>query len=325
MALIYITRRIPEVGISLLISKGHEVEVSPHDRPLSKEELLTVLSAKKYDAVVSLLTDQIDAEVFNVAPSVKIFANYAVGFNNVDLKAAEERGVVITNTPGALTDTVAEHAIGMLLTLSSRLAEGDRFIRKGLYAGWDPMLLLGDDMRGKTLGLIGAGRIGARVAEIAHLGLGMEIIYTDMNPIPVMETTTKAAFFKTPEEVLEKADAVSLHVPLLPSTQHLINTDRLKRMKKTAYLINTSRGPVIDEAALVEALRAGTIRGAALDVFENEPALAPGLTELENIVLTPHIASATFAARDEMALIAARNVLAVLEGKEPETPVKPAV
>lgn len=321
MALIYITRRIPENGITVLTEKGHEVDISVEDRPLTKEELLNALSQKPYDAVVCLLTDNITDEVFAVVPTAKIFANYAVGFNNIDCAAAKKRGVIVTNTPGALTDTVAEHTIGMLLAITSRLAEGDRFMRKGLYTGWAPMLLLGDEVKGKTLGLIGAGRIGARVAHIAHHGLGMKIVYTDMAPIAALETEMQAVFKKTPEEVLPESDMVSLHVPLLPTTQHLINADRLRLMKTSAYLINTSRGPVIDEAALVEALRSGVIKGAALDVFEQEPALAPGLAELENVLITPHIASATVGAREEMALLAARNVLAVLEGREPESPV----
>lgn len=324
MALIYITRRIPVAGISLLEKAGHTIDISLEDRPLTKTELLAALKQKPYDAVISLLTDSVDADIFDAVPTAKIFANYAVGFNNIDLAAAHARNVIITNTPGALTDAVAEHTVGLILSLMLRITEGDRFTRKGLYTGWAPELLLGESLQGKTLGLIGAGRIGARVAQIAHLGLGMQVIYTDMNSIPGLETEVGARFMKTPEEVLKEADVVSLHVPLLPSTQHLINAERLRMMKKSAYLINTSRGPVIDEKALVAALQEGVIRGAGLDVFEAEPALAPGLANLENVVITPHIASSTVAARDEMAEIAARNVIAVLEGKEPETAVKTA-
>ncbi len=321
MAHIYVTRRIPEVGLNLLREAGHTLDISEKDGALTKDELLAALRAKPYDAVLCLLTDTINGEVFDAVPSAKIFANYAVGFNNINLEDAKVRGVTITNTPGALTDAVAEHTIGLILSLGLRIAEGDRFVRAGKFNGWGPMMLLGIALQGKTLGLLGAGRIGGRVAEIARHGFKMNILYTDVKPNPDFEKSVDATFVATPEELLPQADVVSVHVPLLPTTQHLMNAERLKLMKKDAYLVNTSRGPVIDEVALVEALKAGTIRGAALDVFENEPALAQGLASLENVVLTPHIASATDAARNEMAEIAARNIIAVMKGEKPETPV----
>ncbi len=321
MASIYVTRRIPEAGLKLLQDAGHTLDISEKDGVLSKEELLAALKAKPYDAVLCLLTDTINGEVFDAVPTAKIFANYAVGFNNIDIEAAKARGITITNTPGALTDTVAEHTIALMLAITSRIAEGDRFVRAGKFDGWGPMMLLGTDLRGKTLGLIGAGRIGGRVAEIAGAGLGMKILYTDVAANADFEKATGARFVATPEEVLKEADVVSIHVPLLPTTTHLMNAERLRMMKPGAYLVNTSRGPVIDEAALVSALKEGVIKGAALDVFEHEPMLAPGLQELENVVLTPHIASATDGARNEMAVLAAENLIAVLKGEAPKNPV----
>ncbi len=319
---IFITRKIPEAGIALLKEKGHEVEVSTKDGVLTKEELLLALRAKQYDAVISLLTDKIDGEVMDAAPTVKIFANYAVGYDNIDLAAAKERGKIITNTPDVLTNSVAEHAVALLMALAKRIPEGDRFMREGKYIGWAPELLLGTDLLGKTLGILGTGRIGSRVAEIAAKGLGMRVIYYDIAQNAMLEKNVGASFHKTPEEVLAEADAVSIHVPLLESTRHLINADRLSKMKKSAYLINTSRGPVIDEAALVAALTQGIIRGAALDVFEYEPKLAPGLADLSNVIITPHTASATEETRSAMSRVAAENIIAVLEGKPPITEVK---
>lgn len=321
MAQIYVTRKIPQNGLDLLTNAGHTIDMNPDDRVLSKDELTAALSAKPYDAVLCLLTDTIDAATFDAAPSAKVFANYAVGFNNVDVEEAKRRGVIVTNTPGVLTDTVAEHTVALMLAATSRIAEGDRFTRAGKYEGWGPLMLLGTDLRGKTLGLLGAGRIGSRVAEIAGKGLGMTVVYYDIKQSPEFEQATGATFRASAEEVLREADVVSIHVPLLDSTRHLINAERLAMMKPGAYLVNTSRGPVIDEAALVAALSARTIRGAALDVFENEPALAPGLAELDNVVITPHIASATDETRGKMAEIAATAVIDVLAGREPQNRV----
>ncbi len=321
MATIYVTRMIPENGIQMLRDAGHEVDINPDDRVLSKEELITALKAKPYDAVLCLLTDPIDAEVLDAAPNAKIFSNYAVGFNNINLEEAKKRNVMITNTPGVLTHTVAEHAVGLMLSLTSRIAEGDRFMRAGKYHGWAPMMLLGTDLKGKTFGLLGAGRIGYDAAVIVKNGLGMNVIYYDIKQNPEIETLG-ATFRASVEEVLKEADVVSVHVPLLDSTRHLINAERLALMKKTAYIVNTSRGPVIDEAALVDALKSGTIAGAGLDVYENEPQMAPGLAECENAVITPHIASATNETRGEMARLAAQAVLDALAGKEPEHLVK---
>lgn len=313
MKSVFVTRRIPERGLKLLESKGYSVDVSPKEGVLSKEELLAALRAKPYDAVLCLLTDRIDGEVFEAVPSAKIFANYAVGFNNIDLPAAKAAGVSVTNTPDVLTETVAEHTVALLLALASRVVEGDAFMRAGKYKGWDPLLLLGTDLSRKTIGILGAGRIGARVAHHLSRGFDMQVAYYDVKRNEVLEKEYGAIYYATPEEVLKIADAVSVHVPLLPETKHLLNASRLALMKKTAYLVNTSRGPVVEEAALVEALKRGVIRGAALDVFENEPALAPGLAELPNVILTPHIASATQETREKMSEIAARNIISFLE------------
>ncbi|MFT5036713.1 MAG: glyoxylate reductase [Candidatus Azotimanducaceae bacterium] len=316
MASVYVTRKIPEVGITMLKEAGHEVTVSEKDGVLTKEELLQAVGEKPYDAVLCLLTDPIDAAVFAAVPSAKIFANYAVGFNNINTDDAVAAGVTITNTPGVLTDTVAEYALSLIMSVTKRVAEGDRFARAGKYDGWAPELLLGSDLKGKTLGILGAGRIGTGVAVRAHKGLDMNVIYYDIKPNEFIEKDAGASFRETVDEVMKEADVVSVHVPLLESTTHLINAERLAMMKDTAYLINTSRGPVVDEKALVEALQNNVIAGAGIDVFEEEPAFAPGLSELENVTITPHIASATIGTRGKMSEIAASNVIAFLAGEE---------
>ena len=314
---IYITRRIPDAGIKLLEGKGFEIDINPEDKVLSKEELVSALKQKPYDAVLCLLTDKIDAEIFDAVPTAKIFANYAVGYNNIDVEAAKERGVAITNTPGVLTETVAEHAFGLLLSLAQRITEADRFTRAGKYVGWAPLLMLGNDISHKTLGVVGLGRIGARVSHHAARGFDMKIVYYDIKRNEDFEKEYNAEYRENVEDVLKEADFVTVHVPLLDSTRHLINADRLAMMKPSAYLINTSRGPVIDEKALVEALKNKTIKGAALDVYEEEPALAPGLAEQENTVLTPHSASATEETRAKMSELAANNIIAFAEGATP--------
>lgn len=325
MAHIYVTRRIPESGLHLLQAAGHTVEVSTKDGVLTKAELVTALKAKPYDAILTLLTDTVDAEVFDAVPTAKICANYAVGFNNIDLKAAEERGVVVTNTPGVLNDSVAEFAIALMLTTTKRVAEAERFARAGKYVGWAPELFLGIDLKGKTLGILGAGRIGYEVARRAYHGFDMRIIYNDMKQVPAFDSELGATYKATTEEVLKEADVVSVHVPLLPSTEHLINAERLALMKSSAFLINTSRGPVVDEVALVDALSRGVIRGAGLDVFEKEPAFAAGLSKLENVVITPHIASATDETRSQMSDMAAQNIIDFLNGGTPKNAVQPSV
>jgi len=318
MPSVFITRKIPKAGINLLKERGYSVDVSEKDGVLTKEELIAALRGKNYDAVLCLLTDKIDDEVFEaVGQNCKIFANYAVGFDNINLLAAKNRGMMITNTPGVLTETVAEHTFALVLAIAHRIAESDRFTRNGKYVGWQPMLFLGTDVSKKTLGIVGLGRIGSRVAYHAVKGFGARVIYHDLQRNEKFEKEFSAEYRKKLEDLLKEADYVSLHVPLLPATRHLLNAERLKLMKPTAYLINTSRGSVIDEKALVEALRAKIIKGAALDVFENEPALAEGLAQLDNVILTPHIASATEETRAKMAELAADNIIAALEGQTP--------
>ncbi|MFA6536134.1 MAG: D-glycerate dehydrogenase [Candidatus Paceibacterota bacterium] len=321
MKKVYVTRQIPEVGIKMLQDKGYEVDVSNKARPLSKKELIKALKKEPYDAVLSLLTDQIDREIFDAVPTAKIFANYAIGYNNIDVIEAKKRGIFVTNTPGGGADRVAEHAWALILALTCKIVEGDRYLRAGKYKGWDPMIFQGTKLAGKTLGIIGTGRIGADVAHRALHGFEMKVVYFDVKRNEDLEKQYGAIFKPTVEEVLREADIVSIHVPLLPSTTHLLNSARLAVMKKSAYLINTSRGPVVDEIALVEALRTGVIAGAGLDVFEFEPKLAKGLAKLPNVVLTPHIASATAEARHEMAVMSAQNVIAVLEGQVPPNQV----
>jgi lactate dehydrogenase-like 2-hydroxyacid dehydrogenase len=323
MAKVYVTRAIPEAGIQKLKASGHDVIINAEDRVLSKEELINALSGQNYDAVLCLLTDKIDAEVFAASgEQCKIFANYAVGFDNIDIKAAEVAGKIISNTPGVLTDAVAEHSVSLMLAVAHRLAEADRFVRAGKYHGWQPMLLLGTELKGKTVGILGLGRIGQRLAHIVNKGFDAKVIYNDVVRYEDVEKEYALEYKATPEEVLNESDYVSLNVPLLDSTRHLINAERLSMMKPEAILVNTARGPVIDESALVEALKNKTIRGAGLDVYEDEPALKPGLAELDNVVLTPHIASGTESARNMMAEIAADNIIAVLKGEQAITPVK---
>lgn len=318
MAKVFITRKIPDAGLLLLKERGYEVVVNSEDRVLKKEELVSALRAGGYDAVLCLLTDRIDSEVFDAAgKQCKIFANYAVGFDNIDLTAARERNIMITNTPGVLSETVAEHTFALMLAIAHRISEADRFSRAGKYHGWAPLLLLGTDLAHTTIAVIGLGRIGSLVAHYAARGFGAKIIYYDVKRNEEFEKEYGAVYYDSVDKLLPEADFVSIHVPLMPTTKHLINTDRLKLMKENAYLINTSRGPIVDEFALAQALKNGVIRGAALDVFEEEPKIESQLLELENVILTPHIASATEATRSRMGEVAAKNIVEALDGKIP--------
>jgi glyoxylate reductase len=271
------------------------------------------------DAIVTLLTDKIDAEVMDIAgPQLKLIANYAVGFDNIDLKAAQERNIVVTNTPGVLTEAVAEHTFALLLAVARRVVEADKFSRANKYKQWEPELLLGTQLKGKTIGIVGLGRIGVDVATIAR-GFGMTPIYYDEIRNKELEKKFDIEFHQF-ESVLKQADVISLHVPLLPTTKHLIDEDELNKMKSGAILINTARGAVIHEAALIKALQHKQIAGAGLDVFEWEPKISKQLEQLDNVVLTPHIGSATREARDLMSQIVADNVIAVFEKGKPLNP-----
>ena len=325
MSRIFATRTFPGPGIASLKDHGFEVDLFDRDEIIPRKELLQ--RVKGVDALLSLLTDKIDAEVMDAAgPSLKIIANYAVGFDNIDLEAAKKRRIVVTNTPvPEMSESVAEFTIALLFGVARRLCEADVFTREKKYKGWSPNLFLGMDLRGKTLGVIGAGRIGTRVAEIARLGLGMSIVYTSRKPDPDLSTRLSAPFLPL-DQVLERADVVTLHVPLLPDTKHLISTEQFSLMKKDAILLNTSRGPIVDEKALLRALRTGRIAGAGIDVYEAEPAIDTDpsdkleLRAMPNVVMTPHIASATIQTREAMGRLAAANVVAVLTGEPPLSP-----
>lgn len=315
--IVFVTRRIPDAGLALLRKdKRLDLRVFPKDRRITRNELLKAVRGAS--AILSLLTERIDDAVMDAAgPQLKIVANYAVGYDNIDVAAAKQRGVRVANTPGALTEAVAEHALALMMAVSRRIPESDRYVRAGKYKAWEPMLLLGAQFAGKTVGVIGLGRIGSSLAEKCALGMGMKVRYYDIRRDEAFEKRV-GAVFGTVNEVLRGSDFVSVHVPLLPSTRHLIDAKALRTMRDGAYLVNTSRGPVVDETALVAALKERRIGGAALDVFEDEPRLAPGLAKLDNVVLTPHTASATFEARNDMAVLAAQAIIDVLAGKTPK-------
>ena len=324
---VFVTREIPDQGLKILrANKKIRLDVYEKDEQIPRKELLRRVKGK--DIILSILTERMDKEVFNAAGSqLKMIANYAVGFDNVDLTEAKRRGIVVTNTPGNLiSESVAEHTIALMFALAHRVCEGDRYTRGGKYKAWGPKLLLGTDFFGKTVGIIGSGRIGTGVVQRLHDGFNMKIIYNDVKRNTELESTTGAKY-KTLEQLLKESDFVSLHVPLLPSTKHLIGTRELKMMKKTAFLINTARGPIIDEKALAKALAKKEIAGAGLDVYECEPLIDCDpkdnldLRKMENVVLTPHTASATEETRQQMSVIAAKNILAFINGKSPKNTV----
>lgn len=316
MATILVTRKIPKSGLDLLKAAGYKIKLHNKSTIMPRKDLLK--AAKGCDAVLSLLTDKIDDEFFAAAgPQLKIVGNYAVGYDNFDLKAFKKRNILAANTPNVLHGAVAEHALALMLAAAKRVCEADRFTRAGKYKGWEPELLLGTELFGKTIGVLGLGRIGAEVARRAARGLDMKVLYYDVKRNEAFEKDLGATF-ATVEELLKASDVVSVHVPLLPTTRHLIDAKKLKMMKKTAILVNTSRGPVVDEKALVAALKAKRIAAAGLDVYEFEPKLAPGLAKLPNVTLTPHTASATIETRDAMSKIAAQGIIDALSGKTPE-------
>ncbi len=316
---IYVTREIPRQTVDALAAE-HDVVVNGEDRALTPDELRRNVAGCA--AIVSLLTDRIDGTLLDAAgPHCRIVANYAVGTNNFDVSSATERGVALTNTPGVLDDATATHTIALMLAMARRIPEAERFLREGRWDGWKPMFFVGADVDRRVLGIAGAGRIGRNVARKAR-AFDMEIIYSDVAPNAAIENESGARFVGK-DELLARSDFLTLHVPLLPDTHHYIGATELARMKPTSILINASRGPVIDEKALVDALRERRIWGAALDVFEDEPTLAPGLVDLPNVVVVPHIASATEQTRLAMGEIVSRNVLAVLAGSTPDCCINP--
>jgi len=309
---VFVTRKIPTPGLDL-IRKEHTVTVNPEDRVLSKSEIIKHVTGK--DGLLCLLTDPIDREVIYAEPKLRMIASYAVGYDNIDVTAATERGIPVSNTPGVLTETTAEHAWALMFSVARRTVEGDAFTRAGKFKGWAPLLMLGQDITHKTLGIVGAGRIGTAVA-LKSKGFQMKVLYTDDQRNELLERDVGAQKVPLPR-LLTQSDLVSLHIPLTSSTIHLIGEKELRMMKKTAILINTARGPIIDEHALIKALTEQWIFGAGLDVYEREPEIPEELKELDNVVLEPHTGSATNETRTKMALMAAENLLAGLRGEIP--------
>jgi len=317
---IFITRKIPEKGLDLLKEK-HELEINPHDRVLTKNEIIKGVKGK--DGLLCLLTDPIDKDVIQSEPKLKMIASYAVGYDNIDIKNATKNKIPVSNTPGVLTDATAEMTWALIFSVSRKIVEADKFTRAGKFKGWGPMLMLGQDISNKTLGIIGAGRIGTAVA-MKSKGFKMNILYYNNSENEILDRDLKAKKVDL-NEVLNESDFISLHVPLNKSTHHLIGEEELKKMKKTAVLINTSRGPVVDEKALIKALKNKWIFGAGIDVYENEPDISEELIGLDNVILQPHSASATISSRSKMSVIAAENMIAGLKGEKPPNCVNPEI
>jgi glyoxylate reductase len=305
-----------------LLQEKAEVTLHPEDRAMTGEEIMAQLPRKM--ALLSMGGDAISAQILEAGRDLKIVANHAVGFNNIDLAAATRLKIAVTNTPDVLTDTTADLTFALILGIARRVAEADRFVRAGKWRGWKPDLLLGGDVHGKTLGIIGLGRIGRAVAQRA-LGFKMEILYSDVRPVEPRTEEQYRLQYVSLQELLSRADFVTVHVPLTPETTHLLGEEELRFMKKTAFLINASRGPVVDEKALVETLKSGRIAGAGLDVFEEEPRVPTDLLQMENVLLLPHIGSATFETREKMAWVAVNNILAILRGELPPNLLNPEI
>lgn len=317
---VYVTSKIPEEGLTVLRQKGFSVEVNGSQESLTGEQLRTLFA--KYEAVITLVTDKIDAEVLSAASSkLKIISNYGVGYDNIDILEARRRGIIVTNTPGVASESVAEHTFMLILACAKQLISADKFVRLGKYTKWDPNAFVSPQVWGKTIGIVGLGRIGTFVGQIAKNGFRMNVLYFDLTRSEDFELIC-AAKFADIETILKESDFVTLHVPLNDKTRHLISKNEFGLMKKTAVLINTARGPIVDEAALVEALSEKKIAACGLDVFEHEPEIAHELLTMENVILTPHIASATIETRVAMSKIAAQNIIDVFDGKEPAGLIK---
>lgn len=309
---VFVTQAVDPAALALLEEAGHRVRVRRGPRPCTRSELLEGVAGAA--GLLCMLTERVDAEVFAAAPALRVVANHAVGYENLDLEAARARGIACTNTPGVLTAATADLAWALILAVARRVAEGDRLVRAGRWEGWHPLMLRGLELEGARLGIVGMGRIGRAVARRA-LAFGMEVVHHRgrAGGIPAAAVTL--------ETLLETSDVVSLHCPLTPDTHHLLDEAALRRMKPGAVLVNTARGPVVDEAALVRVLRDGQLLGAGLDVFEAEPRVHPGLLDREDVVLLPHLGSATEATRRKMGRMAAENVVAVLAGEAPPNSV----
>ena len=305
----------------MLRSKGYDVTVGTDKKPLSQNKIIKILTTAEkegqpYNILLTLLTDKIDKKVFYAAPSLKMISNYAIGFDNIDVKDAAFRGIMVTNTPGDYIGSISEHVVALTLSLCNRIAEADHFVRRGKYKGWDPMLMIGHDVSEKTVGIIGAGRIGEKTAYSFNKGFGCKIVYFDHIKNEKMEQELGAEKIEDLDVFIAQSDIISLHIPACTETYHMINKAFIDKMKPDAYIINTSRGTVVDEKYLYQALKAGKIAGAGLDVFEFEPKVTRGLKKLSNVILTPHIASASEKARNMMSEIAAQNIIDFVEGKE---------
>ncbi|MDE2313102.1 MAG: D-glycerate dehydrogenase [Elusimicrobia bacterium] len=315
---VLVTRRIPEEALRLL-SSHFEVDYRGKDTAIPRPEFLRKIKDK--EGLLCVLTEKVDQQLLDAAPKLKIVSTYSVGFDHIDVPACTRKGVLATNTPGVLTETTADFTWALLLAAARRVVEGDTYMRAGRYKGWDPLMILGSDVHGKTLGVVGFGRIGQAVARRAK-GFSMNVLYYDLQRVfPAVETELGARFAEL-DDLLRQSDFVSLHAALDARTRRLIDAKALAKMKPSAYLINAARGPMVDEAALVKALKAGRLRGAALDVYEREPKMAAGLSKLPNAVLAPHLASASLETRLKMGMMAAQALVDALAlGKLPEHPI----
>lgn len=314
---IFLTQQIPEIGIELLKKKGFEISVYKKDRPIPRRELIK--SVKNCDAVISLLTDKIDEEVIDTMKQCKVIANYAVGFNNIDVEYAKSKGIVVTNTPDVLTDSTADLTMALVLACARRIPESEKFVRDKKFGGWKPKLLLGVELKDKYFGILGAGRIGTAVTKRAY-AFGCKILYYSNSKNEYLETELNAKKLSL-NSILKKSDIISLHLPLNLKTKNLLNEEKLQLIKSSAIIINTARGEIVDESCLIKMLKQNKIASAGFDVYQNEPNLNKEFYKLKNVVLLPHIGSATNEARNNMSLLAARNVVAVLTGKRPLTSV----
>jgi glyoxylate reductase len=316
---VLLTCNFPDDIVAPLLAE-HEVEINAKCEPMDREELLRKLPDK--GGLICTITEEIDSELLNIGASLRMIANFAVGFNNIDVSACSERGVWVSNTPGVLTDATADLTFGLILSIGRRIVEGDKRLRAGEWKAFVPFQFLGTEVHGKTLGIIGLGHIGTAVAR-RTAGFEMTVLYHKRRRIIESEEKALGVRYADFNELLQQSDFVSLHVPLNENTHHMIGANELDMMKSSAYLINVSRGPVVNESALVTALRSERIAGAALDVYENEPALAPGLADLQNVILLPHIGSATMETRRAMASLAVDNLLIGLRGHIPPNCLNP--
>lgn len=319
---IFITRPIPEIGIKML-QKYFQVKVRKADFPIPRKELEKEI--KNCDGILSILTDQIDSELMDLNPQLRVISNFAVGYNNISVPAATNRKIAVGNTPEVLTQSTAEQGLALIMAVCKRVVEGDAIMRKNAFPGWGPMYMMGTEIYNKTVGIAGCGRIGGQLAKMMYNAFKCKILYTNPFPNEQVENATKAKKVDL-NTLLKQSDIVSIHVPLFPETTHMISTKQFKMMKKTAYLINTARGPIVDEKALLVALKNKQIAGAGLDVFEQEPKRLAGLEKCWNLVMTPHTASATWEARNRMAEVAAQNIIGILaNGQSPVSIVNPEV